>query len=97
MGQFGNLSGDISNAQTTARLAAAQRELDFRNRLQQDFAVGGEAQARRNFQGDPRDFERMFAQFVKGQNTAEKQLDVFKQIEQAVRRGIPVVFQGTNT
>lgn len=58
LGGFSNLSGDIANAQSTAREAAAQREIDFRSKFQRDLALGGVEQARRNFQGDPLQFDR---------------------------------------
>jgi len=74
----------------------AERELSFRRKIRQDFSIGGEAMARKNFQGDPLQFERIYAQLVKGQTTDEKQLDVWQKIEQLARKGIPVVLQGEN-
>jgi hypothetical protein len=91
----------IGQSLEAARLEAeamnAERELSFRRKIRQDFSIGGEDMARRNFQGDPLQFDRVFAQLVKGQTIDEKQLDVWQKIEQLARRGIPVVLQGENT
>lgn len=90
----------IGQSLEAARLEAeamnAERELSFRRKIRQDFSIGGEDMARRNFQGDPLQFDRIFAQIVKGQTIDEKQLDVWQKIEQLARRGIPVVLQGEN-
>lgn len=85
-GQFSGLSTDISRAQTQSRLAAAQREQDFRRKLGQDFAAGGESLARKNFQGDPLQFERILEQIVKGQTVEEETRDYLKDIRQALTK-----------
>ena len=85
-GQFSGLSTDISRAQTQSRLAAAQREQDFRRKLGQDFSVGGESLARKNFQGDPLQFERILEQIVKGQTVEEETRDYLKDIRQALTK-----------
>lgn len=104
--QAQRVRGDVSNQGIGQSLEAArleeeamnaERELSFRRRIRQDFATGGESLARRNFQGDPTQFDRIFSQIVKGQTIDEKNLDVLTKLEQLARRGIPVVLQGENT
>lgn len=50
-------------AMETATIAAAQRELEFRQNLRRDAGFGVDF-ARRNFQGDPLAFDKVFAQYV---------------------------------
>lgn len=74
----------------------AQRELDFRDRIRQDNSVGGKELARRNFQGDPLQFDRVFDQIVKGQSTSERAAQTLEDIKDALtRRGIVTVQAGT--
>lgn len=69
-------SGFIIQGSIIARLQTdiqrAQFQLDQRNKAGADFAFGGEAAARRNFQGDPLEFDRFYQQNGKAldENTA---------------------------
>lgn len=63
-GNGNGLGSDYATAIDAGKITAAQQELDFRNQLRTNNAVGGEAYARAQFQGDPGQFEKVFAQIV---------------------------------
>lgn len=79
----------LEAARYEAEAMNAEAELRFRKKFQLDFSVGGEGLARKNFQGDPLEFDRLVDQFIKTQSVAEKTLTVQEDILEALtRRGI---------
>lgn len=70
-------------------------ELAFREKINRDYELGGEALARRNFRGDPIEFDRVFQQIVQD-NRDSKQvqaetLEQLREMNQRQRNGMPVV------
>lgn len=91
--------GDFTTRLDTGRLQVEleniQREMEARQRLRRDFAIGGEAAARRNFKGDPLEFDRVFQQLVTDtRDTKQIQAETLTQlreINQRQKSGIAVV------
>jgi hypothetical protein len=84
---------DIARLQV--EIEAIKREVDFRTSLQRDFDRGGEALARRNFQGDPLLFDRVLQQLVADNRDAGKIASennrLLSDIRDQFRRGINTV------
>lgn len=76
----------IEQGTADANRSAVERELRFRGAFRMDAAFGGEANARRNFQGDPLAFDRLYQQLVTGQTDLQKQND--RLIDVLTKQGI---------
>lgn len=76
---------DISRLQN--EISRAERELEFRRNFQQDLALGGVGLARRNFQGDPLEFDRVLQQMTTGLSANQETSDTLKRIEDFLTGG----------
>lgn len=79
---------NLEIARLQAEIKNVQQELDFRNSLRLDYRLGGEAQARANFKGDPLLFDQVFEQIIRGQDVAGQTLEVQRSILSRLQQGI---------
>lgn len=72
-----------------------KQEMDFREGLRRDTALGGEALARSNFRGDPLAFDKFFTQYVQDNRSASQinaeNNKLLTDIRDRFRTGVPVV------
>jgi hypothetical protein len=95
MNGVGALITQADIARLQVEIEAIKREVDFRTSLQRDFDRGGEALARRNFQGDPLLFDRVLQQLVAdNRDAAQINSDnnrLLTDIRNQFRSGVPVM------
>lgn len=75
---------DMEIARLKTENANAQKELDFRRGFLGDVSRGGVDSARRNFAGDPLQFDRVLQQLTSGLGNGDKQTKLLEEIKTAL-------------
>lgn len=80
LGQKQDLGSQISRGSTQFEVGNIEQELKFRSKFQSRLAHGGVEAARRDFQGDPLQFDKLVEQFSKQRDNSDRMLTELQKV-----------------